>query len=171
MRQILPALGLAAAVSISGCKDPELRRGEYPSDYSSPKKGLEVKGLPEAAAARAETLLVTVSGMKALRGNLRVAVFGETQRDEFPEGKYLHSAEVPATAEQMSVEIPDLEAGKYGIAVFQDLNENGKLDKNFLGIPKEPYGFSGAWKRGGASFDKAMFSTAEVGFSVSIKLK
>lgn len=30
----------------------------------------------------------------------------------------------------------------YSIAAFLDENDNGKLDKNFLGIPKEPYGFS-----------------------------
>ncbi len=171
MRTILLALGLAAAAPVSGCKDPELRQSEYLSDYSNLEKGLDIKGLPKAAGARADTLLVTVSGMKARRGNLRVAVFDQAHRDEFPEGKYLHSAEVPATAEQMTVEIPDVEAGKYAIAVFQDLNENGKLDKNLFRIPKEPYGFSGAWKSGGASFNKAMFSTADVGFSVSIRLK
>ena len=32
--------------------------------------------------------------------------------------------------------------GEYAIAVFVDLNGNGKMDKNFLGIPKEQYGFS-----------------------------
>ncbi len=32
--------------------------------------------------------------------------------------------------------------GKIAIAVFQDLNGNGKLDKNIVGMPKEPYGFS-----------------------------
>ena len=26
--------------------------------------------------------------------------------------------------------------------VFQDLNENGSFDTNFIGIPNEPYGFS-----------------------------
>ena len=36
-------------------------------------------------------------------------------------------------------EIPE---GEYAIAVFHDENTNGKLDTNFLGIPKEQYGFS-----------------------------
>ena len=30
----------------------------------------------------------------------------------------------------------------YAIAVFHDINDNGILDKNALGIPLEPYGFS-----------------------------
>ncbi|MCA1763457.1 MAG: DUF2141 domain-containing protein [Cryomorphaceae bacterium] len=32
--------------------------------------------------------------------------------------------------------------GFYAIAIFQDLNNNGKLDKNMVGIPNEPYGFT-----------------------------
>jgi len=123
------------------------------------------------ASAYADTLLVTVSGMKAGQGNLRVAVFDEEHREEFAEGEHLHSAEVPATAEKMTVEIPNVEPGEYAIAIFQDLNENKKLDKNKLKIPKEPYGFSGDWKRGGSTYDKASFNTEDVGFAVTIELK
>ena len=38
-----------------------------------------------------------------------------------------------------SFEIPP---GTYAIGVYVDENENGKFDTNFLGIPKEQYGFS-----------------------------
>jgi uncharacterized protein (DUF2141 family) len=38
--------------------------------------------------------------------------------------------------------IPNLMPGKYAIVAFEDLNGNGDLDTNFLGIPVEPYGFS-----------------------------
>lgn len=36
----------------------------------------------------------------------------------------------------------NIPAGKYAIAVFQDVNSDGKLNKNLLGAPKESYGFS-----------------------------
>ncbi len=121
--------------------------------------------------AYSNTLLVTVSGVKAGKGNLRVAVFDEAHRDEFPEGEYLRGVEVPATGEEMTVEIYNIESSEYAISVFQDLNENEKLDKNFLGIPKEPYGFSGKWKSGGSSYDKALFNTDEVEFAITVKLK
>jgi uncharacterized protein (DUF2141 family) len=124
-----------------------------------------------ASSAYADTLQVTVSGIKAGQGTLRVAIFDEAHRDQFAEGEYLYGAEVPATADQMTVEIPDLESAEYAVAIFQDLNDNGKLDRNFLTIPKEPYGFSGSWKRGGATYDQASFHTDEVNFSIAIKLK
>ncbi|MCP4766284.1 MAG: DUF2141 domain-containing protein [Gammaproteobacteria bacterium] len=65
--------------------------------------------------------------------------------------------------------------GNLRIAVFDEAHRegfpDGELDKNILGIPKEPYGFSGKWKSGGSSFDKALFNTDEVGFAISITLK
>lgn len=121
--------------------------------------------------ASADTLLLTVNGMKAGQGNLRIAVFDEAHRDGFPDGEYLLGVVVSATEEGMTVEISDLESGEYAIAVIQDLNENGKLDKNFLGIPKEPYGFSGKWKSGSSTFDKALFNTDELEFATTINLK
>ena len=36
----------------------------------------------------------------------------------------------------------DLPEGIYAIALFVDANKNLKIDKNFLGIPKEQFGFS-----------------------------
>jgi len=36
-----------------------------------------------------------------------------------------------------------LESGRYGLRVFQDINNNGSLDKSSNNIPLEPVGFSG----------------------------
>jgi uncharacterized protein (DUF2141 family) len=118
-----------------------------------------------------DTLLVTVEGLKAGKGNIRVAVFDEGHREEFPEGKHLYSAEVPAAKEKVTVAIANVPPGQYAIAVIQDLNENEKLDRNIFTKPTEPYGFSGAWKGGKASFEEALIDTEKVGFTISIKLK
>ena len=51
----------------------------------------------------------------------------------------------------MAIEIQDTQArcdfvgippGTYAIIVIHDENRNGKLDTNWLGVPKEDYGFS-----------------------------
>lgn len=56
--------------------------------------------------------------------------------------------------------------GTYAIALFCDENHNGKFDTNFLGIPKEAYGFSNNPKVfGKPDFDDAKFELEE-----SIKL-
>jgi len=35
-----------------------------------------------------------------------------------------------------------LPTGQYGIAIYHDENGDGKLNKNFVGYPSEPFGFS-----------------------------
>ena len=36
----------------------------------------------------------------------------------------------------------DIAEGEYVIAIYQDTNNNGDMDTNFLGIPKEPFAIS-----------------------------
>jgi uncharacterized protein (DUF2141 family) len=63
---------------------------------------------------------------------------------------------VPAGVAQLEFELPE---GVYAIKLFLDLNGNGEMDTNFLGIPKEPFGFSNnaKGKLGPPSFDAAAF--------------
>jgi uncharacterized protein (DUF2141 family) len=52
-----------------------------------------------------------------------------------------------------------IEPGTYAIAVYHDENSNGKLDSNFIGIPREGVGFSNNAKghMGPPKFDAAAF--------------
>ncbi|MEN0065175.1 MAG: DUF2141 domain-containing protein [Myxococcota bacterium] len=43
---------------------------------------------------------------------------------------------------KVTCRFPKLTEGKIGVAVRHDRNENGKLDSNLVGFPKEPFGFS-----------------------------
>jgi len=43
---------------------------------------------------------------------------------------------------QEFLEFPDIQYGTYAVALFHDINGNGEMDKNFVGIPSEPYAFS-----------------------------
>ena len=62
--------------------------------------------------------------------------------------------------------------GTYAIAIFHDANSNGKLDKNFLGIPKEQTGTSNnvISHFGPPSFEKATFKhTKETKLSIRLR--
>ena len=43
---------------------------------------------------------------------------------------------------QQFIEFTGIEYGTYAVALFHDLNGNGEMDKNLIGIPSEPYAFS-----------------------------
>ena len=47
----------------------------------------------------------------------------------------------PEGKNEISVPV-ELTPGEWAVALTQDTNNNDKLDKNFLGIPTEPYAFS-----------------------------
>lgn len=77
--------------------------------------------------------------------------------------KPMKTERVSVNSSQSSVFFFNLEKGEYAVSVFQDTNDNKKLDTNFIGYPKEPFGFSndamGAF--GPPSFDKAKITVTE----------
>ena len=40
------------------------------------------------------------------------------------------------------ITLKDTPVGVYAVSAFHDINDNKKMDTNFLGIPKEPTGMS-----------------------------
>jgi uncharacterized protein (DUF2141 family) len=119
--------------------------------------------------AAADSLIVEVSGITPGKGDVRLGVFQGPE--EFPEGNGYRGVAVPGKAETMRIEINDLKPGAYSVSVFQDFNGNEKVDKNFVGKPKEPYGFSGKWKKGRASFEDALIELPAGGTEISIGMK
>lgn len=63
------------------------------------------------------------------------------------------------TKRNLSFTFKNLESGSYAVALFHDKNSNEKLDTNFIGIPKEGFGFSNNPRvlTGPPSFNKASF--------------
>jgi len=59
--------------------------------------------------------------------------------------------------------INDLKPGKYAFKYFHDENNDEKLNTNFMGIPKEGYGFSNnaSGKFGPPSFEKMIFEVSQ----------
>ena len=97
---------------------------------------------------QASELIINLSSQKKA-GTLMLAMYNSAEafegsvskekRSEIGVFKGLELYLEPQDSTQLSTEIPD---GEYAIAFFIDANGNKKLDKNFLGIPKEQYGFS-----------------------------
>jgi uncharacterized protein (DUF2141 family) len=67
----------------------------------------------------------------------------------------------------------ELTPGEWAVALTQDTNNNDLLDKNFLGIPTEPYAFSNNVRPRFAApkFEECKFMVSEPGLVVNIALK
>ena len=84
-------------------------------------------------------LTVSVSGLKNNAGTVKVGLYNS-------DGTFLKttykSLSSPIKNKQTVVTFSDLPAGEYAISTFHDENNNGKLDKNMMGIPSEDYAAS-----------------------------
>lgn len=106
-------------------------------------------------------LEITISNISEAKGTLLIAVYDNadfwlsTKEDKPPVADA--SYEVASTDDAL-VLINDLPAGIYAVSVFHDLNGDQELDTNFIGFPKEPFGFSAPMgKFGPPNFEKASF--------------
>ena len=122
--------------------------------------GLVVAGMSwcaVASAADTSTLVIRIKEPASPKGQVRVAVHdSEKQWLKTPAYQTVLEAGEPI----LEWRIPDVPYGEYGVAIYQDENGNGKHDKNALGVPKEPYGFSNnaRGKLGPAKWKDAAFS-------------
>jgi uncharacterized protein (DUF2141 family) len=103
-------------------------------------------------------LTVDVDGVKSSSGNINIAVYNKAEGFLKFESVFL-SDSAHAIAGQTRVKIANLPNGEYALAVFHDQNGNNILDTNWLGIPKEPIGFSNARMKtfGPPSFKECSF--------------
>ena len=112
--------------------------------------------LPEYYVENASEFTLKIEGLNKTKGEIRIAMFSS-------EEKYtkepVYAVVLPVNKDIVEWKIPDLPYGEYAIAVYHDVNTNGKLDTNLLGIPKESYGFSNnvRGRFGPASWNDAKF--------------
>lgn len=85
-------------------------------------------------------VLINIVQVQSNKGVIRIAIYDNAD-SAFDEEKAVASIILPAK-DNVSHNFK-LKQGKYAIVAFHDENNNGFLDTNFLGIPKEKYGFSG----------------------------
>lgn len=85
---------------------------------------------------------VRVRGCKSARGAVQVALFRSARG--FPNTQAAAWAHVRATIEagHAVATFPSVPPGSFAVVAFHDLDDDGHLDRNFLGAPSEPYGAS-----------------------------
>ncbi|QOL51609.1 DUF2141 domain-containing protein [Massilia litorea] len=121
-----------------------------------------------ALNASAATVEVRVSGVTA-KGNVKVAV---CDRERFLK-QCAWSASAPAQPGETTVVVKGVPAGTWAVLAYQDENGNNELDRNFVGMPKEPYGFSrdARGKFGPPSFEDAAIEVGETQATATVRLR
>lgn len=86
------------------------------------------------------SIILTIKNINNSNGNVIIKLFNN--KSEFPDGKPFNITTEKASKNQITIRLKNIPSGFYAIALFHDENSNCILDENFIGIPKEGYGFS-----------------------------
>jgi uncharacterized protein (DUF2141 family) len=120
-----------------------------------------------AVPASAATVQVEVDGIEPGAGTVRVALC----QGSLSEASCARGDDAPASAARALFTFQGVAPGTYAVAAYQDSNGDGRLDRTGLGLPLEPYGFSGAVsRRARPDFAEAAFALREPGTALRVRL-
>jgi uncharacterized protein (DUF2141 family) len=118
--------------------------------------------------AQAATLIIRTEGVSSAQ-NMVYAGICDTS---FEEATCPYKDRAQAKAGAVELRLRNVKPGSYAIAVFHDTNGNGKLDRNFIGLPSEPYGFSNdVGRRGAPDFEAARVIVEEPSTTIVIPIR
>ncbi|MGB0467994.1 MAG: DUF2141 domain-containing protein [Pontibacterium sp.] len=115
-------------------------------------------------ADNAEMLSIQVENIPSCKGAVMLAVYSDEQSFLSPQLAVswqkimLKNHKCPGAV----IASLDLAYGQYAVTAFHDQNDNQRLDKNWLGFPKEPQGVTGGVR---ISFGPPSYKTSEVAFT------
>jgi uncharacterized protein (DUF2141 family) len=88
------------------------------------------------------TLTVKVKDVLQAQGSVRMAVYNNEKSFPSESQSFCGDALTLKPGINIQLSCDQIPFGIYAVAVYHDVNNNGKMDKNALGIPTEPYAFS-----------------------------
>lgn len=110
------------------------------------------------AIGQSHKLTLKVKNIEEVIGQMCLAVYGS--EDDYKDSKNQVWADcIPVNASSLELIIEDLPKGTYMISIFHDMDSNEELNTNWIGMPKEPFGFSkdAKGKMGPPKFEDASF--------------
>ncbi len=122
------------------------------------------------ASAEQSSITVNLSGVRSQKGNVVVCLWSKEQNKDFPfcsSAVAYKSSSIKANNSSLVATFQNVPSGEYAISAFHDENGNGKLDTNWMGMPKEGLAAPNAPKmdknqnqgrRERPSFDKMKFT-------------
>ena len=117
---------------------------------------------PQAQPPQANLIHVDIIGLRSESGQVLCALYSSPVGFPKNSDKAVRRAKSEISHGHAICEFSGIAVGKYAVSVFHDENSNGKLDSNFLGIPREGVGASNNAK---GHFGPPKFDAAAVQFA------
>lgn len=115
----------------------------------------------EADPSQSPVLTLRVEHIEQAQGRLMIAVFSDSESWSGGEPAFTASAAVESA--EVELELGAVPAGDYAIKLYHDVDGDGELDTNLVGIPTEPFAFSNSamGSFGPPAWEAAVFGVGE----------
>lgn len=124
------------------------------------------------ATALTGKLIIKINNVSKNSGIIWIGLYDSADNYLIKEKSILKKIDVTQKGYHEMV-IDSLPFGTYAMALFHDVNANGEMDRNLLGIPSEPYAFSkkpkSKWRL--PKFDEVKFNFSQEVQEIDTKLK
>jgi len=140
-------------------------------DMPTAKKEVKPSKEPVEAVAKQKPLSITITELKSATAPVIFSVYDNADTYLDPKAQLKTYRFVPK-GKTLKIKLSDLKFGTYAIAFYQDMNDSGEIDKNGLGIPKEPYAFSNDIrpKMSAPSFADCKFIYSKSANAINVKM-
>lgn len=101
--------------------------------------GAAALALLVSAPALAADVEITIRNVRSADGRIMVALYADEAA--YTAQRQTMGSMLPAKAGEVRAVFVGVPEGRYGIAVFHDIDSDEKLGTNLLGYPTEPFGF------------------------------
>lgn len=106
--------------------------------------GVLIAGFSMMAFSQTSTsvLILKVENIKKEKGSIVIGLVNKKE-DFQTKNKPYQLVKAPVKGDTAIYTFQNIPKGDfYAASIYQDMNDNDKLDANFIGMPKEPYAFS-----------------------------
>ncbi len=126
-------------------------------------------------AAFGATLTLTVDNIEENKGLVHVVIYDAANWLDRNPANFAGAQSVDITERKGDGPLVanfELEPGEYAAFAYHDRNANLELDKNLIGLPEEPYAFSGPFnKLRRPEFADCKFAVGEDGAAITVGLQ
>ena len=128
---------------------------------------------PVVGNAAPDTLSVELSGLRDSHGQVLCWLFAGPAGFPGATSRAMAKTVAPIDHQHATCHFEGVPPGDYAVVVVHDRNGNGRLDKNFFGLPAEGVGASNnpAARFGPPKFDAARFSYGGGAKTISIRVR
>ena len=118
--------------------------------------------LPQVQPSQASLIHVEIAGLRNDKGQVLCALYSSPEGFPKDSKKAFAHASSAISNGRAACDFPGIASGTYAVSVFHDENSNGKMDTNFIGMPREGVGASNNARGhfGPPKFDDAAFRYA-----------